>query len=59
MEPDQVPEVTIPLAKRTLETFDVLVEGTFIVPPINALPAKPNPPLTAKAPVFVEVDAVL
>jgi hypothetical protein len=42
-----------------LETFDVLVEGTFIVPPINALPAKPNPPLTAKAPVFVEVDAVL
>ena len=49
----------MPLAKRIFEIFDVLVDGTFMVPPINALPAKPNPPLTAKAPDDVEVDAVL
>ncbi len=59
VDPDQVPEVTIPLAKRTFEIFDVLVDGTFIVPPIKAFPANPNPPLTAKAPVDVDVEAVL
>jgi hypothetical protein len=51
--------VTTPFAKRIFEIFDVLVDGTFIVPPMKALPAKPNPPLTAKAPVDVEVEAVL
>ena len=51
--------MTIPLVKRTFEILDVLVDGTFIVPPIKALPANPNPPLTAKAPVDVEVETVL
>lgn len=44
---------------KTLETLEVLVEGTLIVPPMNALPAKPSPPFTTKAPVLVDVDTVL
>ena len=51
--------MTIPFAKRTFEIFDVLVDGTFMVPPMKALPAKPNPPPTIKAPELVDVDAVL
>lgn len=49
----------MPLANKIFETLDVLIDGTFIVPPINALPAIPNPPLTAKAPVLVDEEAVL
>jgi hypothetical protein len=44
---------------KTLEILEVLVEGTLIVPPINALPTNPNPPLIAKAPVLVDVETVL
>ena len=58
-DPCQVPAVTIPFAKVTFEIFDVLVEGTFIVPPINALPANPKPPETTSAPEVLEVVAVV
>ena len=55
----QVPEFITPLVNKILEILEVLVEGTLIVPPINALPANPKPPLTTKAPEFVDVEAVL
>ena len=38
---------------------DALVDATFIVPPINAFPAKPKPPDTIRAPEVVFVDAVV
>jgi hypothetical protein len=42
-----------------LEKLDAVEEGTYTVPPINALPAKPNPPETTNAPEVVVVVAVL
>ena len=57
--PAQVPELIVPFVNKILETLDVLVDGTFIVPPINALPAIPKPPLITNAPVPVDVEAVL
>lgn len=40
------------------EILDVLVDGAYIVPPINALPPTPRPPVTDNAAAVVELAFV-
>lgn len=51
--PFHAPTFIAPLRKLIPEITDALVDATFIVPPINALPVIPNPPVTVNAPVVV------
>ena len=46
VDPDQVPDVIIPLVNETFEILETLVDATLIVPPMKALPVIPIPPLT-------------
>ena len=54
--PEVVDVETVLFETNKLEILEAEVDGTYIVPPMNAFPVIPNPPDTVNAPDVVEVE---